>query len=142
MKTKKTRRSGLIGKVILLAFIAGLVVSCGKDDDGPDERTPFLGTYTVDTFNVYSGDLTDTYDITISNGSGKDVNIDHFGFFKVPIRGTVSGNNLTIPSQTFTQDGITIEVSGSGKLENDVLTYTYTLTGFSNYSVNCIGTKK
>jgi len=40
------------------------------------------------------------------------------------------------------QDGITIEVSGSGKLENDVLTYSYKITGFSNYSVNCIATRK
>lgn len=145
MHTKKyslrnavTCRSGLRIGTVLLFLLA--VTGCG-DDEGPDDRTPFLGSYSVEE----SGSPTDApdefYEIQISN-SGDGIEIDNFRFFLVPIKANVTGTSMTIPSQSFTQGIATIEVSGSGKLEDDVLTYTYTLTGYVNFTKYCVATRK
>jgi hypothetical protein len=72
---------------------------------------------------------TDTYEITLSKGAGNTIDISNFAdFMKVPVKATVSGSNLTIPFQNFTNPGAAagIDISGDGVLDNDVITGTYT----------------
>jgi hypothetical protein len=49
---------------------------------------------------------------------------------------------MTIKPESFTQGKVTIDITGSGKLENDELTYSYTLTGYINVTAFCVATKK
>ena len=125
--------------MILLTFF---LYGCSDDDNGPDGRTPFYGTYAVEESDSPTESPDEFYEITISKAGESELSIDNFRFFFVPIKATISGKNLTIKSQTFTQGNKTLEVSGSGVLENNVLTYTYTLTGFANFTEYCVATKK
>jgi hypothetical protein len=144
MKTKNENLSLIrvcILSSVILALCAVQLTSCSDDDPGPDDRTKFLGKYDVEESPSDGADPDEFYEITISN-SGSGIEIDNFRFFLVPIKATVNGMNMTIPSQSFTQGSATIEVSGSGVLADDVLYYDYTLTGFVNTTKFCYAVKK
>ncbi len=135
---KALKRSLLFCKITILL----LVISCGDDDDNaPDPRDSFIGTYEVEEFIPPSATVYETYEITISK-SGQDMEIGNFPAFFVPWKATANGNTLTIPSQTFTQGNATVTVSGGGVFDDDMIAFSYELTGFANYSRECIAVKK
>jgi hypothetical protein len=148
MKTqlKSTLMKIRMADLLMLALLAVLITlsSCSKDDDArPDTRGQFIGTYAVEDKSDYSGNLY-YYDITISNGNNGEVNISNFAdMFNVPVKGTVDGNKITIKSQTFKNpSGLELEVSGSGTITGDVITFTYTTTKDLDYTGHCKATKK
>lgn len=141
MKTKFS----MVTKYVLMMGAVLALVSCSKDDDAkPDTRSLFVGSYAVEDVSASSGYVYE-YDVTISNGDNGIVNISNFGdIFNVPVKGTVDGTKLTIKSQSFTNpsSGNTINVSGSGTLVGDILNFTYTTTGYLNYTGTCKASKK
>lgn len=129
---------------LLLIVLAVFLLSCSDDDESPDTRTLFTGNFAVEDISAANG-YTYTYDIAITNGSKKDLQISNFAdILNVPVKATVNGSALTIPSQSFTNpsSGNTIEVSGAGTIEGNVLTFVYTTTGYIDYSGSCTATKK
>lgn len=132
--------------IINCVFIAALLMlsSC-KDDD--DETSPdvakLTGTYAVSETNMY--DAVDNYTITIkgSKGGATNIEINNFGgFMYVPVKGTIVGTTLTIPSQTFTANS-TIKISGSGTLIGNELQFEYFMeSGGDVYPFICEATKQ
>ena len=103
-----------------------------------------FGTYAVEDISGSSG-YTYEYDVTISNGSDGYLHISNFAdMFNIPVKASVDGNKITIKSQTFTNpsSGNSIQVSGSGNLSGNVLNFTYTTTGYLNYTGTCKASKK
>ena len=132
-------------KYVFMASVLFTLASCSDDDDAkPDTRSQFLGTYAVEDVSGSSG-YTYEYDVTISNGSDGYLNISNFAdMFNVPVKASADGNKITIKSQSFTNpsSGKTIQVSGSGTLSGNVLNFTYTTTGYLNYTGTCKANKK
>jgi len=133
-------------KYVFMASVLITLASCSDDDDDvkPDTSSQFIGTYAVEDISGSSG-YTYEYDVTISNGADGYLHISNFAdMFNVPVKASVSGNKITIKSQSFTNpsSGNTIQVSGSGTLSGNVLNFTYTTTGYLNYSGTCTASKK
>ena len=132
-------------KYVFMASVLFTLASCSDDDDAkPDTRSQFIGTYAVEDVSGSSG-YTYEYDVTISNGADGYLNISNFAdMFNVPVKASADGNKITIKSQSFTNpsSGKTIQVSGSGTLSGNVLNFTYTTTGYLNYTGTCKANKK
>ena len=141
MKTNRIRPFTISGFTIMMVLSSATLIRCSSDE-GPDQTSSFVGTYTVEEIDPITKDVEHTYDIFISKISSTEIDIDNFRYFVVPIRATVSGNNMTIKPESFTQGKVTIDITGSGKLENDELAYSYTLTGYINVTAFCVATKK
>ena len=132
--------------IINCLFIAALLLLSSCKDDG-DETSPdvakLTGTYAVSETNMY--DAVDNYTITIkgSNGGTTNIEISNFGgFMYVPVKGTIQGNTLTIPSQTFTANS-TIKIAGSGTLIGNELQFEYFMeSGGEVYPFICEATKQ
>ena len=129
----------------LLLFAVALILSSCKDDgDGvsPDV-TKLAGSYAVAETDMY--DEVENYTITISKSKdgGATVEISNFGdFMYVPVKGTIQGSKLTIPSQTFTANS-TIEISGDGTLNGNTLTFDYTMeSGGDLFEYSCEAIKQ
>jgi hypothetical protein len=134
-------------QLMMYALVVGVVFlsSCSKDDDAkPDTRAQFIGTYAVEDVSNNSGNIY-VYDVTISSGTDGQLSISNFAdILNVPVKASVDGNKITIKSQSFTNpsSGNTIQVSGNGTLVGDILNFTYTTTGYLNYSGTCKASKK
>lgn len=132
--------------MISCVFVAVLLLLSSCKDDG-DETSPdvakLTGTYAVSETNMY--DAVDNYTITIKKSKGGETNIEinNFGgFMYVPVKGTIQGNTLTIPSQTFTANS-TIKISGSGTLIGNELQFEYFMeSGGEVYPFICEATKQ
>jgi hypothetical protein len=146
MKTKKTSslRTGGSSLVVLAALLVTLFISsCSTDEEtAPDTSPLFLGTYSVEDISHTSGHVYN-YDITISPSASGLIQISNFAdIFNVPIKASVHDMNFTIAAQSFTNpSGKTITVSGSGTLLGNVLTFSYTTSGYLNYTGNCQAVK-
>lgn len=132
-------------KYVFMASVLFTLASCSDDDDAkPDTSAQFIGAYAVEDVSGSSG-YTYEYDVTISKGTDGYLNISNFAdMFNIPVKASVDGNKITIKSQSFTNpsSGNTIQVSGSGTLSGNVLNFTYTTTGYLNYSGTCKANKK
>lgn len=109
----------------------------GVDCD-TEERAEFLGTYNVSE-SCTSGNY--TYSITVSTSSSgvTSVIISNFGDYNVNVTGTVSGNALTIASQSVGGG----QFQGSGQISGNILTISYTVTaGTSTDSCTMTCTKQ
>ena len=124
---------------IIVLFLA---ISCSDDDNGPDLREPFIGTYQVDEFIPPATTVSKSYEITISKGTGQDLKIGNFPGFFVPWKATVNGNTLTITQQSLTAGSATVTASGGGTFDNDILDFSYKIEGFANYDRDCVAIKK
>jgi hypothetical protein len=150
MKTQvvktSVKKSNILEFVLYALVVAAalMLTSCSSDDEAeaPDTRPMFLGTFAVE--DVSASGNTYNYDITIANGSNGDLNISNFAdLFNVPVKATADGSKLTIKSQSFTNpSGKQIQVSGSGVITGDVLNFTYTTTGYLNYTGTCKANKQ
>lgn len=147
MKSKKLNstdsEAGFLIGFIILTLLTLVLASCSDDEKGPDTRAQFVGTYNVEDVSGSTGYIY-YYDVTVTNGAGGELEISNFAdMFNVPVKATVNGNSLTIKSQTFTNpSGKTIEVSGTGSLSNNILSFTYTTVGYLNYSGTCKANRK
>jgi hypothetical protein len=123
----------------LLVAITLLASSCSDDDHAPS----FFGAYTVEDVSNASG-YTYKYDMTVADASNGQLNLSNFAdLFKVPVKATLEGKKLTISSQTFHgQNNKTIEVSGSGTVDGNMINFTYTATGDLEYTGVCTARKK
>ena len=137
--------AGFLIGFIILTLLTMIMASCSDDDEikGPDTRAQFVGTYSVEDISQSSGYVYN-YDVTISEGSGNEIQFSNFAdLFNVPIKATVSGNTFTVPMQSFTNpSGKTIKVSGSGSIQGGKLTFTYTTEGYLDYTGTCSASKK
>ena len=131
--------------ICFLFFTATLILSGCKDDDddtSPDV-TKLVGTYDVEETDMWND--VDNYTVTIakSKDGGANIEISNFGdFMYVPVKGTIVGNTLTIPSQTFTANS-TIKISGNGTLTGSNLHFDYTMeSGGDTFEYSCEATKK
>jgi len=147
MKTQKNlisnSQGGFLLGLVVLTLIALLFSSCNDDDEkGPDTRAAFVGNYDVEDISSSSGYVYN-YEMSIKVGANGELEISNFAdMFNVPVKATVDGMNLTIKKQTFTNpSGKSISVSGSGTLQNNILSFTYTTTGYLNYTGTCKGGK-
>ncbi|MBN2613457.1 MAG: hypothetical protein JXB00_18020 [Bacteroidales bacterium] len=124
--------------VLILFSLTGYILSgCEKEDDAP-ARDQFLGVFTV----VEScGSGNDTYEIIIME-SGTNANaiiINNLYDWEESASASISGNNVTIPSQLL--DGITF--SGSGSISGNTLTINLSVsTGDASDNCNLICTRK
>jgi len=131
--------------ICFLLFTAALILSGCKDDDddtSPDV-TKLVGTYDVEETDMWND--VDNYTVTISKSKdgGANIEISNFGdFMFTPVKGTIVGNTLTIPSQTFTASS-TIKISGSGTLTGNNLHFDYTMiSGGDTFEYSCEATKQ
>lgn len=127
---------------VLLTITLGLV-SCSKKDSGPSiPSAPFAGSYLVE-------DDDETYILKIENTGGNNFQIREFaGFMNVPVKAVANGNTLSIPSQTFTNpSGKTLTLVGTGTLltkgaKDDTVKFTYTVSGFTNFTSDFEGVRQ
>lgn len=98
---------------------------------GTEVRGKFLSTYNV-TEACPTGNF--NYQITITTSStGVDrVIINNFGGYGVSVPGSASGSSLTIPNQQVDLQGTAATFSGSGQLNGNILTISYTISSGSS----------
>lgn len=135
--TIKTKHVSIMKTKLNLGLFAGMMAllvvtmtSCGND------RDKFLGVFNVnDACN--SGNY--TYQVTISESSsgGDAVLISNFGGYQpsITVSATISGDNITIPTQTVAGASI----SGSGSLSGNILTMV-TSVSINGNTENCTAT--
>lgn len=121
-------------------FSAVTYTSCTKSSTPANQQ--FLGTYSA-TENCSPATSSGTWAsvITASSTGDNGVVISNFDNSGASVSGTVSGNNLTIPSTPVNITGATGTVSGSGTISGNTLTINYvatiTLTGGSPQTYTC-----
>jgi hypothetical protein len=132
--------------ICFLFFTATLILSGCKDDDDDDtspDVSKLVGTYDVEETDMNNN--VDNYTVTISKSKdgGPNIEISNFGdFILVPVKGTIVGNTLTIPSQTFTANS-TIKISGNGTLTGNNLHFDYTMDALGDtFEYSCEATKQ
>jgi hypothetical protein len=138
----KTKILGLICMLMAVSFFT----SCSKDgDDDPiaDVREDYVGSFRVNMEYIINGQqYTETYTLTImkSSTNANDVILNNIINSNESVRATVSGNAMTIPQQTIGSSGL----SGSGTLNNNVLSFSTLLTQTAGTQINIIqtGTKQ
>ena len=97
-----------------------------------EERSVFIGTFSVtDACNVGTFD----YQIILSGSTDNilGVSILNIGDLNLTVGATTDGNSISISEQTV--DGYTI--SGSGDIENEELSISYTLTNAAGQTLIC-----
>lgn len=123
---------------ILLTSLALAVSSCKKDEKTPD-RDKFFATYTV--AQDCSGQ-TNTYEITIATSAVSEDAVVINNFYSnanFDLNATISGDNITIPSQTINS----VTFTGTGTISGEILTLNYTLAnGAASVACTAICTKK
>ncbi|RDC64055.1 hypothetical protein [Adhaeribacter pallidiroseus] len=119
-------------------LISGTFLPACKNDK--DEVMPvgaFAGKFVSEDSN------NDTYTLTIEKKEGNQFIIHNFGgFMYVPINATASGNNLTIPAQTFKENNFELTLKGTGNLAGDSLQIHYEASGSANYDEDIWAVRK
>lgn len=137
----------LAGALLFLIMFALLVCSCEKDED---DRDKFVGTYAIsETWTLDGGGTgTDNYTISISLSSVDETQvviqnlgntITAFGA-QMNVVATVSGNTITIPTQSISVGDYSLTVSGTGSLNDKLLTINYLIVG--QWQGQCSGFKQ
>ncbi|MBN2175335.1 MAG: hypothetical protein JW731_14470 [Bacteroidales bacterium] len=114
--------------IFIMLFLVSLT-SC-TDEENPfdltDDRDVFLGTWNVDETCTR-----DAYSVSIEKdpSNSSQVIINNFwliGYQEKPPYAIVAGSSITIPKQAICDDGSNL-VSGSGTLNKDKITWSYTV---------------
>jgi hypothetical protein len=139
---KKLNRTLLFIGISLL-----FTMSCKKD---VDDRDKFVGSYAIsETWTADGGGSgTDSYVIGITK-SGTDARkiiidnlantINEYGS-KMNVMGTVSGNSVTIETQSIAIGVYSVTVTGTGSLNDKLLTINYIIVG--QWQGQCTGFKQ
>lgn len=141
MKTNLTFRNNR--KLAVAALALGLFFSnsCEVADDllGNETVAAIEGEWSVDeTSEYYKKSTMDIYSVTISadpdNPNG--VIIDNFYNVSISVKGTVSGNSITIPNQD-AQDNYSVYGSGTISNNQQEITMNYVVDDGSGVSDHC-----
>lgn len=128
----------------LMAFFSLSIAfaSCSKSKDEPASVAPFAGQYAVENDD-------DDFTLIVNKKGGNDYELIEFGgFLNVPLKAKANGNELQIPTQTFTNgNGKSITISGKGYLitksaPNDGIRFEYSVSGYANYDSDFEGSRK
>jgi hypothetical protein len=109
-------------------------------DCGTEQRAKFTGTY---NFNESCTSGTYNYTTTIGTSSSGVTKVLLNSFAALTgstITGTVSGTTLNISQQNFALDGQNWGIVGTGQINGNLLTITYTLTFPDNSTDACTAT--
>jgi hypothetical protein len=117
--------------VLLIALFSAAITGCNKDKDeemNPQERLPFLGKYEMIDKNNNHGDGTFKYKLNITTSSkGVDkVELEGFRYVNNGVYATIKGEKMII-AQVIGDGDERVEINGEGKLESNILTYSYVL---------------
>ena len=111
--------------------------SCDGNGNCVDDRTEFVKTWNASDMTPSGSQIYYTSTITLNTSYANEVIISairgdntQVSFFGNPVYATVSGNTITIPSQTPDVNG-DYKVSGNGTYSSGVITWSYTLTQIS-----------
>lgn len=112
--------------VLSFTLVTLFFTACKKDETF--DRDKFIGTYQATEDCTPGQSFTMTIQATAGGDNG--VVISNFGNFDNAVTATVSGNNITVPSQTFNVNAggalLIITVSGNGSISDKTMTITYT----------------
>jgi hypothetical protein len=128
--------------LLLLVSMTFVMASCNDDEDFSADIEKVVGTYNV--VDTDEDDEVENYAVTITK-SGNGVEISNFGdIMYVPVKATIRGNLLTIPSQTFKGKTMTIVIYGQGTLNGNNLTFEYTIETDDDFLLEhtCNATRK
>lgn len=128
MQPSKTKKNSPWALLAIAFVFAGFLISCSDDDDkviDPSARIPFIGSYQVKDQNSDESQYF-SFTLTVQESSkGADkVDLKNFRYINNGLYGTIKGNQLII-SQVMEDSDEKVEVTGSGTLTGDKLTYTY-----------------
>jgi len=123
--------------LLILTLTVLLISSCKKDDT--DARDKFVGSYSMsETWTLDGGGSgTDNYTITVtkSDVNEKQILLNNLGNtvtvygVQMNVAADVSGNNLSIGTQTVALGDYSVTVSGTGSLNDKLLTINYVIVG-------------
>jgi len=138
-----TKNIKTMKKILTLAAIAviGLTAFSGcKKSSSSSSSNSFVGKYigtsscsgTVDTINITAGSSSSVINFPTNVGTGTC-------YKAVTYIANVSGNNYTVPSQTFTDNcSNSYTISGNGSLSGNSLMFNLTLTStVVSGTINC-----
>lgn len=93
-------------------------------------RKKFLKTWTASDKEVGGSDLPTYTPAIVAGASVTDVKISKFsdGYFIADVNATISGNTITIASQSPDDDGYKVAGSGTINTTDGKITWTYTIT--------------
>ncbi|MBS4014291.1 MAG: hypothetical protein KGZ97_11125 [Bacteroidetes bacterium] len=117
-------------KNILLIFGISLLFSLSSCEiEDVNARNKFLGTWKVSELSSYYGPPPMTYNVNISASNDDVDEIIISNFFNMgsseKVYAYVSGNSVTIPSQTICDDSITVSGSGSFRSSSNDISLSY-----------------
>jgi len=115
--------------IFYLFILSGIFFQSCSDEDilNPvDDRAAFLGSWAVNETCVK-----DAYNVTIEADASNSTQVIIQNFWLIGYQekapyAIVAGTNISIPNQTMCNDGSNT-VSGSGKLQNGKINWTYTV---------------
>ena len=116
-----------------LLFVVALIMSSCSDDeqDFSADIAKVVGTYSV--VDTDEDDEVENYLVTMAK-VGNGVEISNFGdIMYVPVKATVKGNILNIPSQTFKGKTMTIKIYGQGTITGNTIKFGYTIETDDDY---------
>lgn len=105
--------------ILPLLFTAVIFTSCAKDTE------KFTGSYSVVDLCASGYSVT----ITESASTDKGIVINNFLGADISVIATVNGDNITIANQSFTVGNASFSISGSGAINGNILSISYTVTG-------------
>ena len=127
----------LANSFLFFTMLVLLITSCKKDEVDPREK--FVGTYAIsETWTLDGGGSgTDNYNISISLSSVAEdqVIIQNLGNTitaygaQMNVTGTVNESSLTISTQSISVGDYSVTVSGTGSLNDKLLTINYVIVG-------------
>lgn len=113
---------------IVLAFFTLNACTVDEEDPGADPRDKYLGTWTVQE----SGKKKLTYEVEIAADPFNSVQvlISNFYNFGIQPYAIVTTSTLTVPTQSFASEGLT--VWGSGSYANNKISWVYYVNDGAN----------
>jgi hypothetical protein len=123
-------------KMFLYAGIclSTLISGCKKDNEPVGPAVDFTGRYLI-----VEDDPDDSYTLRVERHPTKagTLNLHNFGdFMNVPVEGRSQGDRLVIPTQTFSQRGKDLILSGSATFRSDTLYLEYQVRGFTEFDAS------
>ncbi len=100
-----------------------------------ETRAKFIDTWSVNQSCSVAGNA--NFSVIISNGSTiQSVNIANFWNEFATVNATITGNTITIPSQSQTSGSIVYTISGNGTLSNNQILISYSITNTTTSVTN------
>ena len=116
--------------------------ACKKEEATPEKNEPYVGTFTVKETSPTKGPANYSVTITKSATESNKLEIANFAdVIKKKVLADVTGNNITISSQTFVAGKSHLIITGTGVITGNTLNLTYAVTGDFKWDAVCVLTK-